>query len=72
MITDQEARRLVECYDMEVVVPRELCRVHKPPRGYVTVLELFVKFRVRFLLNQFFRDVIRFYGLVVFQVTPNG
>ena len=65
MTTGQKARRLVEHYGMEVVVPRELCRMHKPPRGYVTVLELFLKFGVQFLLNQFFKDVFCFYGLTV-------
>ena len=44
MIIGREARKLVERYGMEMVVPRELCRGHKPPRGYVTVLESFLKF----------------------------
>ena len=57
---------------MEVVIPRELCRAHKPPKGYVTVSETFLKFGVRFPLNQFFRDILYFYGLTVFQVAPNG
>ena len=53
-------------------MPTEVHRVHKPPKGYVTISESFLKFGVRFLLNQFFRDVLCFYGLMVFQVTPNG
>ena len=71
-LTGREARRLVERYKMEVMIPQELCRAHKPPRGYVTASEMFLKFVVRFSLRQFFRDVLRFYGLIVFQVTPNG
>ena len=46
MLTDREARRLVERYKMEVVIPQELCGVHKPPRGYVAVSETFLKFGV--------------------------
>ena len=47
-------------------------QAHKPPRGHVTISKLFLKFGVRFSLNKFFRDILRFYGLTVFQVTPNG
>ena len=57
---------------MEVVVPRKLCRAHKPPRGYAMVSESFLKVGLRFSLNQFFKDVLRFYGFTMFQVTPNG
>ena len=57
---------------MEVVIHRELGRMQKPPRGYVMVTKSFLKFGVRFSLNQFFRDILCFYGLTVFQVMPNG
>ena len=63
---------LVKHNKIEVVVPRELSRVHNPPRGYVTVSKMFLKFGVRFLLNQFFKDILHFYRQTVFQVTPNG
>ena len=66
MITIRDAHRLVECYGLEVSVPSELCRVYKPPRGYVMVSGSFLKFEVQFSLNRFFRDVLRFYGLTVF------
>ena len=33
---------------------------------------MFLQFGVRFPLHQFFRDILRFYMLTVFQVTPNG
>ena len=52
-------------------MPSEQCRAHQPPRGYVIVSESFLKFRVQFLLNRFFRDILRYYRLTVFQVTPN-
>ena len=34
--------------------------------------ETFLKFGVHFPLHQFFRDILLFYRLTVFQVTPNG
>ena len=36
------------------------------------ISESFLKFGVRFLLNRLFRDILRYYGLTMFQVTPNG
>ena len=47
-------------------------REHKPPKGHVTASKMFLKFGVHFPLHQFFRDILRFYRLTVFQVTPNG
>ena len=67
----QDACRLVDRYGMVIVVPQELGRAHKPPKGYVTASEMFLKFGVRFPLHQFFRDILCFYGLTVFQVMPN-
>ena len=72
MIAVRDAIKLVECYGLEVSVPSELYRAHKPPRGYVTVSESFLKFRIRFSLNQFFKDVLQYYKITVFLVTPNG
>ena len=57
---------------MVIIVLQELDKVHKPPRRHVTALETFLKFGVRFPMHRFFRDILRFYGLTVFQVTPNG
>ena len=42
------------------------------PQGYVTTLETFFKFGVRFLLRQVFKDILRFYRLMVFPMMPNG
>ena len=72
MLTGRDARRLVGRYNMEVMIPRELYRVNKPPRGYVTASETFLKFGVCFPLHQFSMDILHFYGLTMFQVTPNG
>ena len=55
----------MKCYELEVNIPNELCRAHKPPRGCVMVSESFLKYRVQFLLNRFFRDVLCYYGLTV-------
>ena len=52
-------------------MPSEQCRAHLPPKGYVKVSKSLLKFGVRFLLNRFFRDVLRYYFLIMFQVTPN-
>ena len=38
----------------------------------MTASEMFLKFGVRFPLHRFFRDILRFYELMLFQVTPNG
>ena len=57
---------------MVLSVPQELEKAHKPPKGHVTALEIFLKFGVCFPLHRCFRDIIRFYRLTIFQVMPNG
>ena len=57
---------------MVITVPQEVDRAHKPLRGHVTASETFLKFGVRFPLHRFFRDILCFYELTMFQVTPNG
>ena len=54
-----------------MVAPYELERPHTPPDGYVTFSELYLKFGVRFPLYPFFIEVIEYFGLTVFQITPN-
>ena len=34
--------------------------------------EIYLKFGVRFALHPFFVEVLKYYGLTVFQITPNG
>ena len=46
--------------------------MHKPPKGYVTASVTFLKFGVHFPLHKFFKDILCFYRLTVFQVMPSG
>ena len=55
-----------------MVAPYELERPHTPPDGYVTLSKLYLKFGVRFSLHPFFVEVFEYFGLTVFQITPNG
>ena len=57
---------------MTVAIPQEERRAHRPPKGHVMASEVFLKFRVRFLLHQCFKDILNFFGLTIFQVTSNG
>ena len=52
-------------------MPYELERPHHLPNGYVILSETYLKFRVRFPLHPFFVDVLKYFGLTMFQVTPN-
>ena len=54
-----------------MVAPNDLERPHTPPDGYVTLSELYLKFGVRFPLHPFFVEVLKYFGLIVFQITPN-
>ena len=53
-------------------MPCELERPHHTPEGYVTLSETYLKFKVRFPLHFFFVEVLKYFGLTMFQVTPNG
>ena len=55
-----------------MVEPTDLERVHTPPNGYVTLSKRYLQFEVRFPLNSFFVEVLRYFGLTTFQITPNG
>ena len=59
-------------YGLGVVEPSDLERLHTPPVGYVTLSEHYLQFGVRFPLNPFFVEVLRYFGLTIFQITPNG
>ena len=43
-----------------------------PSEGYVIVSESYLKFGVKFPLHSFFIEILQHFGLIVFQVTPNG
>ena len=72
MIKEEDAQRIVSLYNLKVVTPYELERLHHPSEGYVIVSESYLKFGVRFPLHSFFIEILRHFGLIVFQVTPNG
>ena len=63
--------RITRQYDLEVVAPYDLERLHTPLDGYVTMSETYLKFGVRFPLNPFFVKVLKYLGLTLFQITPN-
>ena len=63
--------RIARQYDLEVVTPYELERLHTPPDCYVTVSETYLKFGVRFPFYPFFVKVLKYFGLTLFQITPN-
>ena len=65
-ITGEDEQRIVGRYNLEVVTPYELERLHCPLAGYVIVLEAHLKFRVRFLLHPFFVGVLKNFGLTMF------
>ena len=71
-IIGEDAQRIASSYDLEVVMPYELERLHRPPTSYITVSEAYLKFRVRFPLHTFFVEVLKHFGLTMFRVTPNG
>ena len=43
-----------------------------PPTGHVTASKVFLKFGVRFPFHPCLRNILNFYNVTVFQVTPNG
>ena len=72
MITGEDVQQIISCYNLQVVIPYELERTHHTSEGYLTVLEAYLKFGVRFPLHPFFVEILKHFGLTVFQVTPNG
>ena len=71
-ITLEGCTWITQEYGLEVVEPTDLERQHTPPVDYVTLSELYLQFGVRFPLNPFFVEVLWYFGLTVFQITPNG
>ena len=72
MITGEDSVRIIAHYSLEVVMPCELERAHRPLVGYVTLLETYLKFGVRFPVHSFVVEVLKYFKLTGFQVTPNG
>ena len=71
-ITSEECTRIARMYGLYVTKPTDLERAHTPLAGHVTLSEHYLQFGVRFPLNPFFVEVLQYFGLTVFQVTPNG
>ena len=71
-ITSEECKWIAQTYGLYVTEPVDLERAHTPPTGDVTLSEMYLRFGVRFPLNLFFITVLRYFGLTVFQITPNG
>ena len=71
-LTAEDSVRIARQHDLEVVAPYKLERPHHPLDGYVTVSETYIKFGVRFPLQPFFIEVLKYFGLTVFQITPTG
>ena len=45
---------------------------HTSPDGNVTLSERYLQFEVRFPLHPFLVEVLKYFGLTVVQITPNG
>ena len=58
-------------YGLEVVELDDTERPYTPPDGYVALFERYLQFGVRFPLYPFFIEVLKYFGLTVFQITPN-
>ena len=54
-----------------MVEPDNIERSHTPLKGYVTLSECYLQFRVRLPLYPFFIKVLECFGLTIFQITPN-
>ena len=65
-LTVLDALKLADKYGVVLTVPQEVDRAYKPPRGHVMTSKTFLKFGVCFPLHRFFRDIFRFYRLMVF------
>ena len=71
-ITREECTWIAQEYSLMVIEPIDLERAHIPLAGHVTLSERYLQFRVRFPSNSFFIEVLRYFSLTVFQITPNG
>ena len=71
-VTSEECTQIARVYGLYVTEPIGLERAHTPLAGHVTLSEIYLQFGVRFPLNPFFIAVLQYFGLTVFQITPNG
>ena len=71
-IKPEEYMRIAREYGLMVIEHIDLEKPHIPPVGLVTLSKHYLQFRVRFPLNPFFVEVLQYFGLIVFPITPNG
>ena len=55
-----------------MVKPDDMERSHTPPDGYVALSERYLQFGVWFPLHPFFVEVLEYFRLTIFQITPTG
>ena len=72
IISMREACQISKRYNVEVGFPEETGRPHNPLAGHVTVSEAFLKFGVRFPLHPYFVEILKYFNLTVFQLSPKG
>ena len=70
--TLRDAHRIATQHCIEVALPQEIMRAYRPPTRHITTSWVFLKFGVRFPIHTCFRNILNYYNLTVFQVTPNG
>ena len=71
-ITREECTRIVQEYGLLVIEPTDLKRPQIPSVSHVTLSERYLQFGVKFPLNPFFVEVLQYFSLTIFQITPNG
>ena len=52
--------------------PHERGRAHRPPTGHVTAFDCSSNLECGFPYTPYFRSILHYYNLMVFQVKPNG
>ena len=72
LITLEDCTRITQEYCLKVLEPTNLERPHAPLDGYVTLSKRYLQFGLRFPLNPFFVEVLKYFGLTIFQIMPNG
>ena len=72
LITSEDYTRITQEYGLEVLEPNDLERLHASLDGYMTLSKCYLQFGLRFPLNPFFVEVLKYFGLTVFHILPNG
>ena len=72
LIMSEDCTQIIQKYGLKVLEPTNLERPHTPSDGYMTLSERYLQFGLRFPLNLFFVEVLEYFGLIAFHITPNG